>query len=314
MVVNQLFGGYTGLSLIPITFDWTYVSSYLQDPLLAPVHAHINTLIGLVVFVIITTLGISFTNSWYGDYLPINTSTTFDNTQAAYNVTKILGDGFTFDLQKYQDYSPMFLAPTLALNYGLSFAALTAAVVHTIVFHRKEILYRFKAARNQESDIHMKLMMKYAPCPDWWYGILLVVSVAFGLATILAYDSQIPWWAYFLSLIVALIFIIPTCMIYGITNIMLSLNIISPFLAGYMIPGKPIGVMIFKVYSTITLGQAQLFSADLKLAHYMKIPPKTAFTAQLVATVWASFVQIAVMNWTLGTYVSGIRLSEIVHY
>ncbi|KAF2452145.1 OPT family small oligopeptide transporter [Karstenula rhodostoma CBS 690.94] len=300
VVVNQLFGGYTGLSLIPITFDWTYVSSYLSDPLLAPAHAHINTLIGLVVFVIITTLGISFTNSWYGDYLPINTSTTFDNTQAAYNVTNILGPNFTFDLEKYKEYSPMFLAPTLALNYGLSFAALTASIVHAIIFHRKEIWYRFKAARNQEPDIHMKLMMKYAPCPDWWYGILFVVSVALGLATILAYDSQIPWWAYFVSLIVALVFIIPTCMIYGITNIMLSLNIISPFLAGYMIPGKPIGVMIFKVYSTITLGQAQLFSADLKLAHYMKIPPKTAFTAQLVATMWASFVQIAVMNWTLG--------------
>ncbi|KAF2644099.1 small oligopeptide transporter [Massarina eburnea CBS 473.64] len=300
IVLNQLFGGYTGLSLIPITFDWTYVASYLSNPLLAPAHSHINTLIGLIVFVIITTIGVSFTNSWYGDYLPINTSQTFDNTQAPYNVTKILGPNFTFDLDMYKSYSPMFLAPTLALNYGLSFAALTAACVHAVIFHRKEIVYRFKAARNQEPDIHMKMVSKYTPCPDWWYGVLLVISLALGLATVLAYDSQLPWWAYFVSIIVALIFIIPTCMIYGITNIMLSLNVISPFLAGYMIPGKPIGVMIFKVYSTIVLGQAQLFTSDLKLAHYMKVPPRTAFIAQLVAAVWASIVQIAVMNWTLG--------------
>ena len=146
----------------------------------------------------------------------------------------------------------------------------------------------------------MKLVLKYAPCPDWWYGILLFVSIVFGLATVLAYDAQIPWWAYFISIILATIFVIPTCMIYGIANIQLSLNVISPFLAGYMIPGKPIGVMIFKVFSTIVLGQAQLFTSDLKLAHYMKIPPKTAFSAQVVAAVWASFVQIAVMNWTLG--------------
>lgn len=283
-----------------MTFDWTYVSAYLQDPLLAPAHAHFNTLIGLIVFVIITALGVSFTNSWYGDYLPLNTSATFDNTQSTYNVTQILGPNFTFDLSKYKSYSPMFLAPTFALNYGLSFAALTAAIVHAIVFHRKEIWYRFKAARNQEPDIHMKLMAKYAPCPDWWYGVLLVISIAFGLISVLAYESQLTWWAYFVSLLVALIFIIPTCMIYGMTNIQLSLNVLSPFLAGYMIPGKPIGVMIFKVYSTITLGQAQLFSSDLKLAHYMKVPPKTAFTAQLVAALWASIVQIAVMNWTLG--------------
>lgn len=33
-----------------------------------------------------------------------------------------------------------------------------------------------------------------------------------------------------------------------------------------MIPGKPIGVMIFKVFSTITLGQAQTYSGDLKVS------------------------------------------------
>ncbi|CAI6332826.1 unnamed protein product [Periconia digitata] len=300
VVVNQLFGGFTGLSLLPITFDWTYVTSYLQDPLLAPAHAHFNTLIGLAIFVVITTIGVSFTNTWYGDYLPINTSSTFDNTQAVYNVTRILGPNFTFDVAKYKEYSPLFLAPTLALNYGLSFAALTAALVHVFIYHRKEIWYRFKAAQNQEPDIHMKLISKYSHCPDWWYGVLLVGSTALGLATALGYESQLPWWGYFVSLIIAMVFIVPTSMIYGITNIQLSLNVLAPFLGAYMIPGKPVGNMIFKVYSTIILGQAQLFSADLKLAHYMKVPPKIAFIAQLVAAVWASIVQIAVMNWTLG--------------
>lgn len=27
IVLNQLFGGFTGLSLLPIIFDWTYVSA-----------------------------------------------------------------------------------------------------------------------------------------------------------------------------------------------------------------------------------------------------------------------------------------------
>jgi hypothetical protein len=157
VILNQLFGGFTGMSLLPLTFDWTYVTSYLQDPLLAPVHAHINTLIGLIVFVILTTIGITYTGSWYSDYLPMNTSQTFDNTQSAYNVTRVLGPNFTFDLAKYKDYSPMFLAPTLALNYGLSFAALTAAIVHAILFHRKEIWYRYRAARSQEPDVSLSI-------------------------------------------------------------------------------------------------------------------------------------------------------------
>ena len=58
--------------------------------------------------------------------------------------------------------------------------------------------------------------------------------------------------------------------------------------------------MVFKVYSVITLGQAQVYTGDLKLAHYMKIPPRTTFWCQVVASIWAVFVQIAVMNWALG--------------
>jgi hypothetical protein len=128
VVLNQLFGGFTGLSLIPITFDWTYVnkpcpschpsdsnsyiSSYLNDPLLAPPHALVNTLIGLIVFFIIPTIGIAYSGALYvekasirlpmadkdrySEYLPLNTSTTYDNTQKTYNVSRILGPSFTF--------------------------------------------------------------------------------------------------------------------------------------------------------------------------------------------------------------------------
>jgi hypothetical protein len=54
-------------------------------------------------------------------------------------------------------------------------------------------------------------------------------------------------------------------MIMGITNIQLALNVLSPFLAGYMLPGRPIGVLLFKVFSTIVVGNAQVFTQDLKL-------------------------------------------------
>ena len=63
VILNQLFGGFTGLSLLPITFDWTYVSAYLQDPLLAPTHSHVNTLLGLLIFVVLTTIGITYTGA-----------------------------------------------------------------------------------------------------------------------------------------------------------------------------------------------------------------------------------------------------------
>ncbi|KAI1118310.1 OPT family small oligopeptide transporter [Nemania sp. NC0429] len=314
VVVNQLFGGFTGLSLIPITFDWTYVTAYLDDPLLAPTHSHVNTLIGLFLLVIIPTIGITYSGALFSEYLPMVTSQTYDNTQTAYTVSKILGDNFTFDLEKYKSYSPLFLSPTLALNYGLSFAALTAALVHAGLYHGKEIWYRFKTARKQEPDIHMKMMNKYEDAPDWWYLALLLSSLALGLGTALGYETQLPWWAFFVSVLLALVFVVPTGMVLAISNILLSLNVVSPFIAGFIIPGRPIGVMIFKVFSVITLGQAQTYSGDLKLAHYMKIPPKVTFWCQVVATIWAVFVQIAVMNWTLGHIPDVCSLEQSAHF
>ena len=141
-VINQLFGGYTGLSLIPLTFDFSYINAYLLNPLLSPWHSHFNALIGLGIFVIIGTVGITYTNSLYSEYLPISTSKLFDNTGKRYNVTRILTPDFKFDEAKYKQYSPVFLAPTFVLNYGLSFAALTAAIVHTVLFYRKDIASR----------------------------------------------------------------------------------------------------------------------------------------------------------------------------
>ncbi|EDO00783.1 hypothetical protein SS1G_03257 [Sclerotinia sclerotiorum 1980 UF-70] len=45
--------------------------------------------------------------------------------------------------------------------------------------------------------------------------------------------------------------------------------------------------------------QAQFLLQDLKLGHYLKVPPRTMFVAQCVAAFWSSIVQIAVMNWAI---------------
>jgi len=47
------------------------------------------------------------------------------------------------------------------------------------------------------------------------------------------------------------------------------------------------------------MSQALYFAQDLKLGHYMKVPPRTMFWSQLTASIWSAIVQIAVMNWAL---------------
>lgn len=59
-------------------------------------------------------------------------------------------------------------------------------------------------------------------------------------------------------------------------------DIIAQFLIGYILPGKPIANLIFKIYGRISTIHALSFLSDLKLGHYMKIPPRSMYMAQVL--------------------------------
>lgn len=58
-------------------------------------------------------------------------------------------------------------------------------------------------------------------------------------------------------------------------------DIIAQFMIGYVLPGKPIANLLFKIYGRISTVHALSFLSDLKLGHYMKIPPRCMYTAQV---------------------------------
>lgn len=61
-----------------------------------------------------------------------------------------------------------------------------------------------------------------------------------------------------------------------------GLNVITELVIGYLYPGKPLANVAFKTYGYISMSQAVMFLADFKLGHYMKIPPKSMFIAQVI--------------------------------
>lgn len=67
--------------------------------------------------------------------------------------------------------------------------------------------------------------------------------------------------------------------------------------------------MIFTTYGYITSTQGLKFAADLKLGHYMHIPPRTLFGLQMASTILASLTQTTVLNVLLAT-VPGICTAE----
>ena len=83
----------------------------------------------------------------------------------------------------------------------------------------------------------------------------------------------------------------------AITNQHSSIYLICQLVCGAVFPGRPIANMVFVTYGYISSAQGIKFSADLKLGHYMKVPPRILFSVQMLATILSSITQIGVLNW-----------------
>ena len=109
--------------------------------------------------------------------------------------------------------------------------------------------------------------------------------------------THLTWYAVLIAFLISAVWLVPIGMVQATTNVSIGLNVFTEFLIGYMLPGRPIAMMIFKTYGYFTMAQALSFTQDLKLGHYLKVPQRCLFAGQLVATIWACFVQLAVIEW-----------------
>lgn len=300
VVVNQLFGASTGLGLIPITFDWSQVAGYIGSPLIPPISAVATVLLSVVVLFWIITPAIHYSNVWYGKFLPMSDSTSYDRFQQKYNTSRIMNEDLSLNLQEYSNYSPLYLSTTFAFSYGLSLAATTAAIVHTALFHGQQIFHQLRFSQTEKPDVHHRLMKAYKECPDVWYICVFLVFFALSVVTIRVWNTEMPVYTLIVALLVAIVFLLPVGIIYALTNFAVGINVITEFIIGYMVPGKPIAMMFFKTFGYITNLQAITFAQDMKLGHYMKLQPRLQFSAQFAAAIWGSIVQVSVLKWAQG--------------
>ncbi|PPQ71007.1 hypothetical protein CVT26_014269 [Gymnopilus dilepis] len=301
VVVNALFGNTTGLGMSILTFDWSQIA-FIGSPLVTPWWSQMNTGVAFVLMFWIVAPALYFTNVWNTAFFPISSYVTFDNTGGLYQAKEIITNGI-FDEAKYKAYSPVFLSTTLALAYGISFAAFPSVFVHTFLWFRKDIMRRFRSSLRDERDVHARLMLAYKEVPAWWYAVVGAISFAFFCTAIEIFPTQMPIWAAVVGIILSSILAIPLAMLQAITNQQVPTQVMMELVGGYMLPGKPIANIIFKTIAFITSNQAIAFAGDLKLGHYMKIPPRIMFMVQVVASVIACVWVTVIQDWMLGNVV-----------
>ncbi|KAF5366690.1 hypothetical protein D9757_013582 [Collybiopsis confluens] len=294
--VNTLFGTSTGLGMGILTFDWSMIA-YIGSPLVTPWWSELNTTVSLVVQFFILAPILYFTNAFNTAYLPISAPISFDNTGAPYNVSRVVTDG-QFDNSKYLAYSPVFIPVTLCIAYASSFASFSALFVHTFLWFRRDIARRFRSTLMDERDVHFRLMQAYREVPRAWYMAIFVVAMVFFLISVHLIPTEFPIWAAVLSLVLSSLLSLPMAMLQAITNQQIAnVQVFHELIGGYILPERPVAVVIFKGLTFITASQAITFSGDLKLGLYMKIPPRLMFTIQTVAVILASFASTLVQNW-----------------
>ena len=128
-------------------------------------------------------------------------------------------------------------------------------------------------------------------------GISLIRVSELPLTPQLSYPIHLPWYGLLLALGICTILFIPIGIIMAVTNQHSSIYLICQLIAGIIFPGRPVANMVFVTYGYISSAQGIKFAADLKLGHYMKIPPRILFAVQIIATTVSSLTQIAVLNW-----------------
>ncbi|KAH1055560.1 hypothetical protein J1N35_033625 [Gossypium stocksii] len=303
ITAQQIGSGYHGLGIGAFTLDWAGISAYHGSPLVTPWSSIVNVGIGFVMFVyIIIPLCYWKFNTFDARKFPIFSNQLFTHSGHKYDTTKILTPQYDLNISAYNSYSKLYLSPLFALSIGSGFARFTATLTHVALFNGSDILKQSRSAmKNVKLDIHAKLMKKYKQVPEWWFYILLIGSIVLSLMMSFVYkkEVQLPWWGMLFAFALAWIVTLPIGVIQATTNQQPGYDIIAQFIIGYILPGKPIANLLFKIYGRISTIHALSFLSDLKLGHYMKIPPRCMYTAQLVGTVVAGIVNLGVAWWML---------------
>ncbi|KAL2268982.1 hypothetical protein VTJ83DRAFT_3828 [Remersonia thermophila] len=317
----NITGGSTGLGLNPLpTLDWN-IFTYHIDPLMVPFFSTFNFFLGALGSMLII-VALYYSNAFSTAYLPINSNRPFDHFAQPYNVSSIIDARGIFDAEKYEAYSPPFLSASNIVTYMFFFAVYSATVAYGVLYHRHDIMLglrdvwtsvrqwqvrlgKRRGARLEADveenvnmlDVHNRLMRAYPEVPEWWYMICLAIAIALGMVGIAAWPTSTTPFVVLYGIALCAVFIIPIGIIMAMTGVQVTLNVLAEFIGGVWVEGNAIAMCFFKSYGYVTCAHALSFSADLKLAHYLKIPPRFTFWAQMVPTLVSTFISIAVLQY-----------------
>ncbi|XP_021897955.1 oligopeptide transporter 1-like [Carica papaya] len=173
-VIAQLIGsGRNGFGMGSFTLDWASIS-FIGHPLILPLSTIINMMAGFILFYYVVTPLAYWFNLYNAQRFPFSSTTFYQYNGQAYNISRIINEqDLTFNQEKYENYSNIYLGVVYLFSIGFALATLS----HFCLFHGRETWKQFKQALNNSSragDIDNRLMNKHPPSIFYFSWNMLV--------------------------------------------------------------------------------------------------------------------------------------------
>ncbi|KAI7904553.1 OPT family small oligopeptide transporter [Cokeromyces recurvatus] len=297
--IQRLFGGLSvneGLGILQLSFDWNYLSS--PSPLVLPLWVQLNIYTGiLLLWILAPTL--YYFNIWNAQSFPFLSNSIFqllpNGTSVVYPQQYVLGDtNDALNQTALLEIGKPHFSTIVAVQYIFVNFAITASIMHIALFYGKDIWQGFRSSlqsffkhskdQHYKEDPHMQMMAFYPEVPASWYYLIYVGGIGLNIVVSYMNSSQLPWWGVILAITMSTVLSLPLNMITAITGSGFGLNVFAEMICGFILPGLPVANMYFKTLGFNTLSQAGTMASDLKIGHYLKVPPRLIFMNQMLGT------------------------------
>ncbi|KIJ61351.1 hypothetical protein HYDPIDRAFT_116119 [Hydnomerulius pinastri MD-312] len=321
---SRVFGGSNGnegLGLLSICFDWQYISGGV-NPMTIPLKAQFSNFLGYILCMVVF-VAVYYNNIWKAQNFPFLSQLLYYENGTEYNQTLILNSNYEVDPTLLAEQGLPYYSSTWVINLLATNLGLAATFTHLLLWNFKDLsssrgwaslanlkqmwsnfdwkFWQHDGMRevdlnDEDIDPHYREMLKYPDAPNSWYFATFVASVIIALVVIYKTDSTLPWWGFVIAILLATVSILFFGALYAITGLAFIIQPFVQMIGGFLHPGMPMANMYFVLYSYNTVSQAQLLLRDLKIAQYAKLPPRAAFTAQIIGTLLGAVLNFILMN------------------
>lgn len=322
---NFIGAGFGGMGFLNLSFDWSSIAT-TGSLFLTPWWTQVILFLGFVVNCWILLPASKFGGLGKWDH-SLMSNRVFREDGSKYNLTRLLTSDLKFNETAYDELGELYVGPQMLWGMFFDYASYSSALVWMGLFGWPQIkssIDKFvERRRNKQAgkvteqfpDQLNILARSYDEIPFWWFASLFLVSFLILMVIIGKGLLFIPVWTYFVALATGAIVVLPLGWLYALSNFQLAIGTTNELWYGLMVNAvsgfkNPCGASTYGAIAGDAWYRAQLNLQDMKIGHYMHIPPKAVFFSQVFGSLIGIPIDYAVIRWVLDTktdYLSGAQ-------